>query len=60
MLWYEYCLECQKKTLFRFLDCADCRAKGKICPIVICTECGDGYDSEAQIRDCNARNDFIT
>lgn len=43
-VWYEYCHRCQKVTLFRHLDCADCKFRGKPCPIVLCTEFGDGYD----------------
>ncbi len=35
-----YCDSCEKIVVLRWLDCADCEEKGRVCPIVICTECG--------------------
>jgi len=58
-VWYEYCHRCQKLTLFRHLDCADCKSRGEQCPIVLCTECGDGHDESEKYIDCSISKDFL-
>jgi hypothetical protein len=25
----------------RFLDCSDCKEKGKVCEVVVCCDCGE-------------------
>jgi hypothetical protein len=35
------CYSCEEKTLWRYLDCDDCREVGKEC-IWVCTKCGEG------------------
>jgi len=42
--WMEYCDACRKETLHRWLDCAECREKKRVCPFIVCCECGAGYD----------------
>ena len=38
---------------YRWLDCEDCRAKNKVCPILVCMECGTGvneYDIDPSLE----------
>lgn len=30
-----------KHTHIRYLDCQDCRDKGKPCPVIVCCDCGE-------------------
>lgn len=38
-MYKQFCKGCNKETLWRNLDCDDCREKGELC-IDVCTECG--------------------